>query len=139
MRAATPLEPSRWRFLRDVAVFQIKLVLDGLRDGLMIPVSLVAAAIDLLKRGSQEEGFFYRVAALGRRSEAYIDLFEVADRIELARHPAPSEDLRMDDLFRKVEDYLVEQESAGGLTSSARAQVDRLLDAIGSSREPGGR
>jgi hypothetical protein len=38
---------ERWRFLRDVMVFQLKLFLDNLRDFALVPSSLVAALIDL--------------------------------------------------------------------------------------------
>jgi len=124
---------SRWRFLRDVAVFQAKLVLDGLRDAVMIPLSLAAAVIDLLVPGGETSGLFYRLVALGRRTERWIDLFEAADRVE------PRAELRdeggVDEVFRKIEGFLGEQERKGGLTASARARVDRLLDAVSSPEE----
>jgi hypothetical protein len=33
---------DRWRFLRDVLVFQVKLLLDNVRDFALVPISLVA-------------------------------------------------------------------------------------------------
>jgi len=39
---------TRWQLVRDVAVFQIKLGLEAVLDLTLIPVSLVAAALDLL-------------------------------------------------------------------------------------------
>jgi hypothetical protein len=38
---------ERWKFLRDVAVFQLKMFLDNLRDLVLMPVSLGAALLDL--------------------------------------------------------------------------------------------
>jgi hypothetical protein len=38
---------SRWVILRDLLIFQIKLLLDGAKDIVLSPVSLGAAAIDL--------------------------------------------------------------------------------------------
>ena len=130
-----PPEVTRWAFLRDVAVFQLKLVLDGLRDALMIPLSLAAAVADLLIPGPEDGGLFYRLVKLGRRSESFIDLFEVARRGERGG-ALEAGAAGVDELLRPVEDYLLEQEKRGGLTASARARIDRVLDAVASSRRP---
>jgi hypothetical protein len=36
----------RWQFIRDVLVFQVKLLLDNVRDFALVPVSLGAAIIE---------------------------------------------------------------------------------------------
>ena len=41
---------DRWKFLRDVVVFQLKMLLDNVRDFALMPISLVAALIDLVSR-----------------------------------------------------------------------------------------
>jgi hypothetical protein len=125
---------SRWQFIRDVVVFQLKLVLDGLRDAMMIPVSIAAAVVDLLVPGPEQSGLFYRIVALGRNSEAYIDLFEAADRVE-PRAETSGGDAGVDELFRRVEGFLREQDRKGGLTSTARVRVDKLLDVLSSSKD----
>ena len=38
---------ARWTFIRDVVVFQLKMLLDNGRDLVLMPVALVAALIDL--------------------------------------------------------------------------------------------
>ncbi len=124
----------RWLFIRDVVVFQLKLVLDGLRDALMIPVSIAAAVVDLLIPGPEHSGLFYRVVALGRSSEGYIDLFEAADRVE-PRTAMPGGEAGVDELFRKFEGFLQEQDRKGGLTSTARVRVEQLLDVLPSSKD----
>ena len=43
---------DRWKFLRDVLVFQLKMFLDNVRDFALMPISLVAALIDLVFRVS---------------------------------------------------------------------------------------
>ena len=45
--------PDRWTLIRDVAVFQVKLLFDGFRDLLLLPVSLVAGILSLI-RGEQD-------------------------------------------------------------------------------------
>ena len=44
-------ESPRVRLIRESATLQLKLVADGLRDALLIPVSLVATVIGLLRGG----------------------------------------------------------------------------------------
>src|SRR5688500_19470963 len=50
-----------WRFLLDVVVFQIKMLLVNLRDFALMPVSLAAALIDLVIRGERERSEERRV------------------------------------------------------------------------------
>jgi hypothetical protein len=42
---------SRWHLIRDVAVFQLKLGLDALRDLVLSPISLIAGIVDLVFGG----------------------------------------------------------------------------------------
>ena len=37
--------PGRWTLIRDVAVFQVKLVFDGMRDVVLLPISLIAGIV----------------------------------------------------------------------------------------------
>jgi hypothetical protein len=64
--------------LRDVGVFQLKLVVDALRDLVMSPITLAAAALDLLLSGQQPPQYFRAMLRLGRRSEQWIDLWAAA-------------------------------------------------------------
>ena len=68
-------QSPRIKLLRDVAILQLKLVADGFRDALLIPVSLIAATVGLLRGGDQPEREFRRVIKLGMRSERWINLF----------------------------------------------------------------
>lgn len=65
----------RLDLLREAAVLQLKLLLDGIRDALLIPISLVAAAIGLLRGGPDCGREYRRVIKLGLRSERWINLF----------------------------------------------------------------
>ena len=63
--------PSRWGMLRDLVVFQGKLLVDGLRDAVLLPVSLIAGLVDLAVGGAHPGERFYPVVAWGRRSERW--------------------------------------------------------------------
>ena len=66
---------SRWQLLRDAGAFQVKLLLDAVRDIALSPLALVAALVDFVFAGSRPPKHFYAVLRLGRRSEAWIDLW----------------------------------------------------------------
>jgi len=65
----------RIRLLRDAATLQIKLMVDGIRDAILIPVSLIAAFVGFLRGGDDPEREFQQVLKLGRKSERWINLF----------------------------------------------------------------
>jgi hypothetical protein len=69
---------SRWRLVRDVVVFQIKLGLEALLDLTLIPVSLAAAGLDLLLGNWRQPRWFHAVLRFGERCERRIDLWGVA-------------------------------------------------------------
>ena len=120
--------PTRWELIRDLAVFELKLVIDALRDLVLSPISLVAGVFDLLRGGERPGRYFYDVLVAGRRSEAWINLFGEADRV--APRPADAESASLDALVERMEQLLVEQVERGGVTASAKTAIDRSLDAI---------
>ena len=72
-----PRSGSRWRLVRDVAVFQVKLVLEAILDVTLIPVSLVAAGFDLVLGNWRQPRWFHAVLRFGERCERRIDLWGV--------------------------------------------------------------
>ena len=126
-------DASRWELIRDLATFQLKLVLDGARDVLLSPISLIAALIDLVLDGDGQGRRFYQVLLFGRRSERWIDLFRAADRIE-PRAESTEGPVSVDALVGQVEKLLVEQVERGGVTAQAKSAIDRSLDAVTRTR-----
>ena len=62
--------------IRDVAVFQFKLIVDGLRDLVLVPASLVVGLISLMSSKDGVPGSqFYHLLGLGKQSEHWINLF----------------------------------------------------------------
>lgn len=116
---------TRWGLIRDVVVFQLKLAVDAMRDVLLSPVSLAAAALDLLGGGDEPGRNFYGLLGLGRRSEEWIDLFGSAER-----QSEPEGATSLDALVGNVERLLIKEYERGGVTASAKDAIDRSLDAI---------
>jgi hypothetical protein len=67
--------PTRREILRDVAVFQVKLWVEGVKDVVLIPLSLGAALVDLVLRRRGGRGALYAVMRLGDRFEQWVDLY----------------------------------------------------------------
>jgi hypothetical protein len=65
-------ESPRFTLIRETATLQLKLIADGFRDAVLIPISLLAALIGLLRGGEDCDREFRRVIKLGRRSERWI-------------------------------------------------------------------
>lgn len=130
MAAHADAVPSRWTLLRDVAVFQLKLFVDGLRDLVMIPISLVVAVFDLLGLGPRAGRQFYDLLWFGRRTEHWINLFGATDHAS-ALGPRPG----IDTLVDRMEKLVVQEYERGGITASAKDAVDRALDSLAKSPE----
>lgn len=69
---------SRWRLVRDVVVFQVKLAMEAVLDITLIPVSLAAAGLDLLLGNWRRPRWFHAVLRFGERCERRINLWGVA-------------------------------------------------------------
>jgi hypothetical protein len=116
---------ARWRFLRDVAVFQFKLALDNLRDFALVPVSLIAAAIDLAFKGEHEGALFYMVLRWGLHSEKIIDLYSVIERGD-----GPGHDFTVDAAIARLESVILREYEKGGTAAGVKAAVDHAIDQI---------
>ena len=123
---------NHWSMIRDMAVLQVKLVVDGLRDFMLVPASLVAGIVSLMSGDGGKPGpQFYRLLALGKRSERWINLFGAIENApeELAG-PDTSDDVSFDDLVARLEGYVVDEYKRGGVTSEAKRRIDKAIDAI---------
>ncbi|HEX8693907.1 MAG TPA: hypothetical protein VF746_15905 [Longimicrobium sp.] len=67
--------------VRDAAIFYVKLLLDGLKDVVLIQVGLLAFCVDLifmLFTGRRRSRFFYSVLALGEKIDLWLNLYGAA-------------------------------------------------------------
>ncbi|HEX6132862.1 MAG TPA: hypothetical protein VFZ24_02690 [Longimicrobiales bacterium] len=68
--------------VRDLIIFQIKLVLDGLKDLALSPVSIGAALLDIVSPGPRPGHRFYAVMTLGERFDRWLNLFGASERAD---------------------------------------------------------
>jgi hypothetical protein len=129
---------SRTTLARDIVVLQAKLLVDGLRDLILVPASLVVGIANLVAYNDRKPGAeFYRLLYAGKQSERWINLFGALknappDMEEVKGFP----DADMDDIVGRLENYMVEEHRRGGMTAQAKDRLDKALDTI---KQRGGR
>jgi len=110
---------SRLRLILEVLVFQMKLAADGLRDVLLVPVSIGAAIAGLLTGGEQPDVYFRRVLRFGRRTEHWINLFGPRHHRNTA-----------DEWVRPFEESVIERMRHSGRARKGVRHVNQLLDSV---------
>jgi hypothetical protein len=66
---------------RDLIAFEVKLVVDGLKDVVLAPLALLAFGAEVLLRAGRRGRVFYGLMKLGIRFDRWLGLFEpVRDR-----------------------------------------------------------
>jgi hypothetical protein len=126
---------ERWKFMRDVVIFQLKLFLDNVRDLVLMPVSLAAAIIDLVLRGEREGARFYKVLRWGAHSEDVINVYSAIEhhaRGDFKISPAYT----VDGVIARLEGVVVREVEKGGTAASIKSAMDRAIDQLHS--ETGG-
>jgi hypothetical protein len=71
---------DRWVIARDLAIFQVKLVLDGAKDIVFSQLAILAAAADLLFPGEVRGRRFYAVLRAGERADRWLSLYGAAEK-----------------------------------------------------------
>ena len=124
-------EQDRWALLRDIAVLQVKLIVDGARDLVLVPVSIIAGIISLAKANFGSDNEFYELMRLGKKSERWINLFGATEE------PRPGDrdfvkfpDNDIDAMVSRVESFVVDEYRKGGVTQQAKERLDRAIDAL---------
>jgi hypothetical protein len=82
---------TRGVFVRDVLVLQIKLLLGNLHNFVLMPLTLAAAALDLVFKSGRHGSRFYRVLDWGRQAEEAIGLYSALDDLRPEPDEAASE------------------------------------------------
>lgn len=76
---------SKTVLLRDLVIFQVKLFLDGMKDLVLMPLTIGAAGIDIVFPGRRPGHRFYLVMALGERFDRWLNLFSASDRADASK------------------------------------------------------
>ncbi|MFT4719434.1 MAG: hypothetical protein ACI9SB_000599 [Candidatus Azotimanducaceae bacterium] len=120
-----------WRLLRDVLVFQGKLALDGLRDLLLSPLSIILAIAGAILSPEDPHCYLRRLMKFGLKSDQFINLFE---------HPDPAQDASRDEpdpLGRLSSNVGLSHEKFSN-TKSSNTYVKQLEDLLVDAYNKGG-
>jgi hypothetical protein len=120
-------ENDHWKFLRDVLVFQLKMFFSNVRDFALMPVSLVAALIDLIFKGQRQGALFYRVLRWAAHSEEMIDVYSA---IKTQGRPEVNPKYTVDAVIARLEGVLVRECEKGGTAASVKTAMDRAINQI---------
>src|SRR5690554_3433881 len=93
---------QRSEVIHDTVVLQLKLIVDGFRDLLLLPVCLVAGVWGLIRHQKNPGRYLYRVLSYGKLSEKWIGLFDEADKD--IYEPLNHKDKKLNDILQKTQD-----------------------------------
>lgn len=113
-------------------MLQIKLLVDGFRDLVLIPASIVAAVVSVLRSTSGKPGpQFYNLLGVGKQSEHWINLFGALNNApDDVDGSAIFSDVDLDDIVSKVEIFVVDEYKRGGVTAQAKTRIEKGLAAM---------
>jgi len=108
--------------MRDSYNVRRKLLVDGLRDLLLSPLSILAAVIGLVLGGDRPDQYFRRVVRFGLRTEKWINLF--------GEHGGPG---TADHLVDPLRSRVIDEARANPWLSKAGTKLNRQLDGVNSA------
>lgn len=124
-----PVANDHWKFLRDVLVFQLKMLLDNARDFALMPVSLFAALIDFVFKGDPPGKLFYQVLRWGAHSERIINVYSAIEG-EGSDQSAVNPSYTVDAVVARLEEVLARECAKGGTAANVKAAMDQAINQI---------
>ncbi|MDH3350300.1 MAG: hypothetical protein OEM51_02030 [Gammaproteobacteria bacterium] len=124
--------PPLWTLIRDIAVLQVKLIVDGARDLILVPASLIAGVVSLVRTKDGKPGpEFYTLIGVGKQSEHWINLFGALKNAP----PQVVEENRfgdgdIDQVVARLESFLVDEYKRGAVTSQAKERIEKAMAAM---------
>ena len=115
--------PGRWELARDVIAFQFKLMLDGLRDLVLSPVSIFAALWGVFTIKDDPGRYFYQLMQYGRQTDRWINLFNAHEEEE-------TESAAADRFVQRAEDVIRSEYEKGGVMKNLKDHTDGVIDRL---------
>lgn len=97
-------QQARSEVVRDAFVIQLKLIVDGVRDLLLMPLVVIATIGGLIMHREQPGRYLYRLLSYGKASEKWIGLFEEAEKDTM--EPLDLKENSLDILVKKTQTAL---------------------------------
>jgi hypothetical protein len=74
-RVRRHLDPPRRVLVRDFVIFEVKLLLDGLKDLVVSQAAIAAFIVDFVRPRGRSWRLFYRVLDIGERVDSWLSLY----------------------------------------------------------------
>jgi hypothetical protein len=71
---------SRWKLVRDLGVFELKLAVDGVKDLVLAPLALAAVVADMVMPVESRGAFLRAVIRIGEGFEKWLNLYGLKRR-----------------------------------------------------------
>ncbi len=113
---------SRLQLLINLGIFQLKLLMDGIRDILLVPIALGCGLFGIVFGGNHPDRWFNQLLDYGRRSDRFINLFNQHDNNDVDSQPTS------DAMLAPYREKLVSQAHNSPLATKANALVDQITD-----------
>lgn len=114
--------PNDRVLMRDLAIFQVKLLLDGLKDIVLAPLAVVVALVDMLFPGAERGHRFYALMRLGERFDRWLNLFSGAERAERSSDGLFGDQrTTADSMLGRIESMLVDESAEARRRSAGPA------------------
>lgn len=122
---------SRLQLLVNLSIFQLKLLMDGIRDILLVPIALGCGLFGIVFGGDHPDRWFNQLLQFGQRSDRFINLFN-------QHNNSKTEDqLTSDEMLAPYREKLVNQAQNSPLATKANELVDQITDQSQPAVEPG--
>ncbi|HEY5238504.1 MAG TPA: hypothetical protein VIJ62_09010 [Rhizomicrobium sp.] len=119
----------RWKIVRDVAMLQVKLLLGNLHNFMLMPIALIAGAVDIVFKNRRDEALLYKTLAWGRHLDEKIGLYSVLDTKDGETHNPP-EHYSVDAFAARVEAAIAHEFKTGEVTVNVKTAMRRVLDRL---------
>lgn len=125
---------QRNEVIHDTVVLQLKLIVDGFRDLVLLPVCLVAGVWGLIRHQKNPGRYLYRVLSYGRLSEKWIGLFDEADKD--IYEPIDYQDKKLNDILQKTQDVFESKYIDPAKKEQLMARLNLALNEVNTKLNP---
>lgn len=102
------------------------MLLDNVRDLILMPVSLGAALLDLIFRGDREGARFYEVLRWGAHSEEVIDVYSAIEHHDPGNFRV-TRAYTVDGVIERLESVVLREVEKGSTASSIKSAMERAI------------
>lgn len=138
MKKETAKSDSRSEVIYDTLVLQLKLIVDGLRDLMLMPLVLIASLYGLIMHTKNPGRYLYRLLSYGRASEKWIGLFDEAEKDKMA--PVDVKNTSFEELIKKTqtafESKYINDEKKQKIVAKLNGAIDELNTKINPDKSP---